>query len=230
MNEAEPPFRDRRHAGGVLAQKLGHYSSQANVRVLALPRGGVPVGFEVARALQLPLEIFVVRKLGFPGHQEYAIGAIASGGVQVMTALPGIAVSPEAIAEVIAREQVELRRREELYRSSQHPTRPLQGCTVIVVDDGLATGASLRAAVRAIRQQRPVRLVVAVPVGAEAGWKALREEVDELVCAVMPQSFCSASQWYQNFPQTSDDEVRALLEEARQAASLLCGGNPASAT
>jgi len=230
VNEAEPPFRDRRHAGGVLAQKLGHYFGQANVRVLALPRGGVPVGFEVARALQLPLEIFVVRKLGFPGHEEYAIGAIASGGVQFMTALPKLAVSPEAIAEVIAREQAELRRREELYCSSQRPARLLQGCTVIVVDDGLATGASLRAAVRAIRQQRPVRLVVAVPVGAEAACKALREEVDELVCAVMPQSFCAVSQWYQNFPQTSDDEVKALLEEARQAASSLCGINPASAT
>ena len=215
MTDAPLPFEDRHHAGRVLAEKLAHYRGHLNLLVLALPRGGVAVGFEVARALQAPLDIFVVRKLGFPGHEEYAMGAIASGGVRVMTPLPGLTVSPEAVAEVVAREQAELVRREQLYRSQQ-PAISLAGRTVIVVDDGLATGATMRAAVLAIRQQHPARLVVAVPVGAGDTCQALRDEADEVVCAATPEPFRAVGQWYKKFPQASDDEVRLLLEEARR--------------
>jgi erythromycin esterase-like protein/predicted phosphoribosyltransferase len=214
------PFEDRHHAGRVLAEKLAHYRGQPNLLVLALPRGGVAVGFEVARALQAPLDIFVVRKLGFPGHEEYAMGAIASGGVRVMTPLPGLTVSPEAVAEVVAREQTELVRREQLYRS-QRPAVNLAGRTVIVVDDGLATGATMRAAVLAIRQQHPGRLVVAVPVGAGDTCQALRDDADEVVCAATPEPFRAVGLWYEKFPQASDDEVRTLLEEARREHALL---------
>ena len=157
MTDAPLPYEDRHHAGRVLAEKLARYRGRPKLIVLALPRGGVAVGFEVARALHAPLDVFVVRKLGFPGHEEYAMGAIASGGVRVMTPLPGLTVAPEAVAQVIAREQAELVRREQLYRS-QRPPISLAGRTVIVVDDGLATGASMRAAVLAIRQQHPRRI------------------------------------------------------------------------
>jgi erythromycin esterase-like protein/predicted phosphoribosyltransferase len=214
MKEVTLPFHDRRQAGRVLADKLAHYAGHANLLVLALPRGGVAIGFEVARALQAPLDIFVVRKLGFPGHEEYAMGAIASGGVRVMTPLPGLSVTPEEVAEVVAREQDELVRREQLYRG-QHPPISIEGRCVIVVDDGLATGASMRAAVLAIRQQHPAHLVVAVPVGAEDTCQALRQEADEVVCAATPYPFRAVGLWYQHFPQTSDDEVITLLEEAR---------------
>ena len=152
MTQVMLPFEDRRQAGRVLAEKLAHYRGDAKLLVLALPRGGVAVGFEVARALHAPLDIFVVRKLGFPGHEEYAMGAIASGGIRVMTPQPGLTVSPDEVAKVVAREQAELLRREQLYRN-QRPAVSLAGRTVIVVDDGLATGATMRAAVLAIRQQ-----------------------------------------------------------------------------
>ena len=220
MSGTALPFHDRHHAGRMLAEKLSHYFGRPNLLVLALPRGGVAVGFEVARALQAPLDIFVVRKLGLPGHEEYAMGAIASGGVRVMTPLPGLAVSPEAVAEVVAREQAELVRREHLYRG-QRPAISLRGRTVIVVDDGLATGATMRAAVLAIRQQHPAHLVVAVPVGAEDTCQALRDEVDEVVCAATPQPFRAVGLWYKNFPQASDDEVSTLLEEARREHELV---------
>ena len=216
MNNLTLPYQDRRQAGRVLAKMLAHYAGHSNLLVLALPRGGVPVGFEVARALEAPLDIFVVRKLGLPGHEEYAMGAIASGGVRVMTPLHGITVSPEEVAEVVAREQNELLRREHLYRG-QRPAISLAGRTVIVVDDGLATGATMRAAVLSIRQQHPARLVVAVPVGAQESCEELRQEADEVVCAAMPHPFRAVGLWYKNFPQTSDDEVSALLEEARHA-------------
>ncbi len=220
MTDFVLPFEDRHHAGRVLAEKLAHYRGHPNLLVLALPRGGLAVGFEVARALQAPLDIFVVRKLGFPGHEEYAMGAIASGGVRVMTPLPGLTVSPEALAEVVAREQAELVRREQLYRG-QRPAVSLAGLTVIVVDDGLATGATMRAAVLAIRQQHPARLVVAVPVGAGDTCQALRDEADEVVCAATPKPFRAVGLWYEKFPQASDDEVRVLLEEARREHALL---------
>lgn len=216
MKEVILPFHDRSQAGRVLAEKLAHYSGRPGLLVLALPRGGLPVGREVARALQAPLDIVVVRKLGLPGHEEYAMGAIASGGVRVMSSLPGMGVTPEEVAEVIAREQAELVRREQLYRG-QRPAPGIEGRTVIVVDDGLATGATMRAAVQAIRQQHPAHLVVAVPVGAEDTCEALRDEADEVVCAAMPYPFRAVGLWYQNFPQTSDDEVMEILEEARHA-------------
>ena len=214
MSDTALPFRDRRHAGRALAEKLMHYAGNTNLLVLALPRGGVPVGFEVAQALRAPLDVFIVRKLGLPGHEEYAMGAIASGGVRVMSPLPGFSVSAEAVAEVVAREQAELVRREQLYRG-QRPAPSLEGRTVIVVDDGLATGATMRAALQAIRQQRPARLVAAAPVGAPDTCQALRNDADEVVCDAMPQPFRAVGLWYKNFPQTSDDEVIALLEEAR---------------
>ena len=209
------PFRDRRHAGRVLATHLEHYRGRAGLLVLALPRGGVAVGFEVARAVRAPLDIFVVRKLGVPGHEEYAMGAIASGGVKFLNPVPGLTVRPEAIAAVVEREQAELVRREHLYRQ-QRPATPLQSRTVIVVDDGLATGSTMQAAVLAIRQQHPLHLAVAVPVGARDTCVALRQQADEVICAATPEPFRAVGLWYQDFPQATDDEVCALLEEARR--------------
>ena len=208
-------FRDRRHAGRVLAGKLEQYRGRTGLLVLALPRGGVAVGFEVARELQAPLDIFVVRKLGVPGHEEYAMGAIASGGVKVMNPMPGLTVRPEEIAVVVEREQAELLRREQLYRK-QRPAVPLQGRTVIVVDDGLATGSTMQAAVLAIRQQHPLHITVAVPVGARDTCAALRQQADEVICAETPEPFRAVGLWYQEFPQATDDEVCTLLEEARR--------------
>lgn len=210
------PFHDRRQAGRVLAGLLAHYAGQPDLLVLALPRGGVAVGFEVAQALKAPLDVWVVRKLGFPGHEEYAMGAIASGGVRVMTQLATDGVSPAALAKVIEREQAELARREQLYRGHRPPPS-IKGRTVIVVDDGVATGATLRAALQSLRQQQPARLVVAVPVGARDTCQALREDADEVICAAMPEPFRAVGLWYEQFPQASDDEVRTLLEEARHA-------------
>jgi putative phosphoribosyl transferase len=215
MTEPRLPFRDRREAGRVLAQRLAHYRGRPDLLVLALPRGGVAVGFEVAHALEAPLDVFVVRKLGFPGHEEYAMGAIASGGVRVMNPMPGIEVSPEALDQVVAREQAELARRERLYRGDR-PSLELRGRTVIVVDDGLATGATMSAAVLAIRQQGPARLVVAVPVGAAETCRLLREQADDVVCVTMPAPFRAVGLWYRDFPQASDEEVHNLLAEARR--------------
>jgi putative phosphoribosyl transferase len=209
------PFRDRHHAGRVLARELSHYRGRTDVLVLALPRGGVAVGFEVAHALHAPLDVFVVRKLGFPGHEEYAMGAIASGGVRVMNPLPGVTVSPDALARVIAREEDELVRRERLYRGDC-PAVSVRGRTVIVVDDGLATGSTMRAAVVAIRQQHPAHLTVAVPVGAPDTCRQLQDEADEVVCAAMPRPFRAVGVWYEDFPQASDEEVHDLLETARR--------------
>lgn len=215
MTDAAIPFRDRHQAGRALAEQLEQYRGRADLLVLALPRGGVAVGFEVAHALQAPLDIFVVRKLGFPGHEEYAMGAIASGGVRVMNPLPGTTVSPKAMEAVIAREQAELVRRERLYRGDRPPVS-IRGRTVIVVDDGLATGSTMRAAVLAIRQQQPARLVVGVPVGAAETCEQLRTEADEVVCCATPYPFRAVGLWYREFPQATDDEVHELLEEARR--------------
>lgn len=215
MTGARLPYGDRQEAGQVLARALEQERGRPGLLVLALPRGGVAVGFEVARALDAPLDVFVVRKLGLPGHEEYAIGAIASGGVRVLNSDPGVTVSPQALARVIEREQAELARREQLYRGGQPPLE-LQGRTVIVVDDGLATGATMRAAAQAIRRRQPARLVVAVPVGAPETCRSLRAEADAVVCPAMPQPFRAVGLWYRDFPQSTDDEVRLLLDEARR--------------
>ncbi|HEY0884749.1 MAG TPA: phosphoribosyltransferase [Ramlibacter sp.] len=221
MTEPRLPYRDRREAGRVLAQALQPWRGRSGLLVLALPRGGVAVGFEVAHALEAPLDVFIVRKLGYPGHEEYAMGAIASGGVRVMNPLPGMDVTAEAVARVVEREQAELARREQLYRGDR-PRIDVRGRTVIVVDDGLATGSTMRAAVMAIRRQGPAHLAIAVPVGAPQTCRSLRKDADELVCPAMPDPFRAVGLWYRDFPQATDQEVRELLDEARreQAAAL----------
>lgn len=207
------PLRDRHHAGQVLASQLAGWRDEPGLLVLALPRGGVAVGYEVARALEAPLDIFVVRKLGVPGHEEYAMGAIASGGVRVMNPLPGLAIDATALQQVIDRERAELERREARYRNGR-PAQPLLGRTVIVVDDGLATGATMRAAVTAIRRQQPARIIVAAPVGARDTCEALRGVADEVVCPHTPEPFRAVGLWYEHFPQATDEEVQELLEKA----------------
>lgn len=215
MSEIRLPYADRRSAGRALASQLAGYRGRADVSVLALPRGGVAVGFEVAQALQAPLDVFIVRKLGLPGHEEFAMGAIASGGVRVLNPMPGLEVPPRALEAVVSREQAELARREQLYRGGRAPLQ-LEGRTVVVVDDGLATGSTMRAAVLAIRQQRPARLVIAVPVGAADTVRRLRAEADEVVCPAMPEPFHAVGLWYRDFPQATDEEVRQLLAQARR--------------
>ncbi len=219
MTTSHAPFRDRHHAGRVLAEQLESHRNKAGLLVLALPRGGVAVGFEVARALRAPMDIFVVRKLGLPGNEEYAIGAIASGGVCVMNSLANEVMGPEALSKVIARERAELERRELLYRRKR-PAVPVRGRHVIVVDDGLATGSTMRAAVQAIRKQHPAYLTVAAPVGAQDTTESLRDVADEVVCVVALSPFRAVSLWYQDFPQASDDEVCSLLEEAHRQREL----------
>ena len=210
-------FIDRADAGRILAEKLDKYAGRDDVIVLGLPRGGVPVAYEVAKRLRVPLDVFIVRKLGVPGFEELAVGAIASGGVRVlnkdvMRALPN---ANEIIESVTAKETKELERRESSYRDGR-PAPELRGKTVILVDDGLATGATMRAAVKALRQRGVAKIVVAVPVGAPETCREFEEEVDETVCAVAPEWFQAVGQYYQDFSQTSDDEVRELLARAAQ--------------
>jgi putative phosphoribosyl transferase len=211
------PFRDRAEAGRLLVEKLATYAHRDDVVVLALPRGGVPVAFEVATALQAPLDVFLVRKLGVPGHEELAMGAIASGGVVVRNeeVISGLGIPNHVLEAVVARERQELERRERLYRGDR-PFPDLHGSTVILVDDGLATGASMRAAVAALRQHQPVYCVVAVPVAAPDTCEALRAEVDEIICARTPEPFYAVGVWYEHFSQTTDDEVRDLLDQAKR--------------
>jgi putative phosphoribosyl transferase len=206
------PYADRREAGRDLAERLRRYSGREDVVVLALPRGGVPVAFEVAEALGAPLDIFLVRKLGTPGHRELAMGAIASGGIRVVNddVVSWLGITPEQINVVAQQEQAELERREALYKDGRTPLS-LHGRIVILVDDGLATGSSMRAAVQAVRQQLPARIIVAVPVGANDTCEELRTLADEVVCGRMPVPFSAVGQWYRDFDQTSDEEVRALL-------------------
>ena len=218
---AEPlRFTDRRHAGAVLARELQHFAGRHDLVVLALPRGGVPVAFEVARALDAPLDVFVVRKLGMPGYPELAIGAIATGGVSVMNEdIVRWYRPPAAAIEAVTRaERTQLERRERAYRDVRSPLS-IAGRTVILVDDGLATGSTMRAAVLAVRRLRPARVVVAVPVGARETCEALRDTADEVVCAVMPESFSTVGRWYRDFSQTTDDEVRQLLLSQSAAAT-----------
>jgi predicted phosphoribosyltransferase len=213
----EQVFRDRREAGRGLAARLMKYANWPDVLVLALPRGGVPVAFEVARALNAPLDLFMVRKLGVPGHEELAMGAIATGGARVLNqdAIYGLGI-PRSVIDVVAdREEEELQRREREYRGDRPPPQ-VQGKTVILIDDGLATGSTMRAAVRALRQQRPARIVVAVPVGASSTCDEFRDEADEIVCATTPEPFLAVGCWYEGFSQTSDEEVRDLLQGRKQ--------------
>ena len=217
------PFRDRRHAGEVLAERLSAYADRADVIVLALPRGGVPVAFEVASTLHVPLDVFVVRKLGVPGHEELAMGAIASGGVRVLNddVIRSLNLPQAAIERAAESQSQELARREMLYRDGR-PFPELQGRIVVLVDDGLATGSSMRAAVQALRQHRPARTIVAVPVAAAETCSALQTEVDEVICALTPAPFYAVGQWYEEFSQTSDDEVRDLLRSS--ARGVVPGG------
>jgi predicted phosphoribosyltransferase len=218
------PFHDRADAGRVLATKLTAYAHHPQVQVLALPRGGVPVAFEVAQALHVPLDVFLVRKLGVPGYEELALGAVATGGVRVLNdeVIRALAISPEMIETVTAAEQQELARRERVYRGERRPLE-VRGCILILVDDGLATGATMRAAVAALRQQQPARLIIAVPMAAAETCEALRAEADEVICAVTPQSFYAVGQGYDNFSQTTDAEVRDLLQRAACARSASRG-------
>lgn len=206
------PFANRRAAGIVLADRLDRFARRDDVVVLALPRGGVPVAYEVALALGAPLDIFVVRKLGLPGHPELAMGAVASGGVRVLNddVIGWYRIPAAAIEEVTRTERVELERRERAYRDGRSPVS-IAGRTAILVDDGLATGSTMRAAVLAVRRLDPARVVVAVPVGARETCEALRESADEVVCAATPEPFYAVGSWYADFAQTTDEEVRRLL-------------------
>lgn len=208
-------FRDRADAGRALAERLAAYVGRTDVVVLALPRGGVPVGFEVARALRAPLDVFVVRKLGVPGHEELAMGAIGSGDVRVLNedVVRALKIPDEIVAQVAAAERRELERRERLYRG-ERPPFDVSGRTTILIDDGLATGSTMRAGVAALRRLGPSRIVVAVPVAAAQTCAELEREVDEVVCAETPEPFYAVGLWYEDFSQTTDAEVSALLERA----------------
>lgn len=208
-------FTDRRDAGRVLARKLSAYKGQTDVIVLALPRGGVPVGYEVALALHVPLDIFLVRKLGLPGREELAIGAIASGGIRVLNHDIVRALNvPEEVINIVARNELqELQRREHSYRG-ESPAPEVRDRKVILIDDGLATGASMRAAVVGVRAQHPARIIIAVPAAAPELCNAFEFEVDEMICGMTPEPFYGLSRWYEDFSQTTDEEVRMFLKEA----------------
>jgi predicted phosphoribosyltransferase len=210
-------FRDRREAGRLVAAKLTAYANRPDVLVLGLPRGGVPVAYEVARALGAPLDIFLVRKLGVPGYEELAMGAIATGGVRVLNdqLVGGLGIPDYIVDEVAAWEQQELMRRDRLYRGDRPPP-DVRGRTVILVDDGLATGPTMLAAVKALRQQQPARIVVAVPTASPETCEQLRAEVDEVICAITPEPFHAVGLWYEDFSQTTDEEVRDLLARSSE--------------
>jgi predicted phosphoribosyltransferase len=212
-------FRDRRDAGRRLAAELSDYADQNDVLVLALPRGGVPVAYEVARALHAPLDVFMVRKLGVPGYEEFAMGAIATGGVRVLDEelLRMLAIPRDVIERVTAIEMGELERRERQYRGDRPPP-DVRGRTVILIDDGLATGSTMRAAIAALKKEGSKRIVVAVPVAPPETCEALRAQVDDVVCAVTPEPFRAVGLWYGDFSQTTDEEVRDLLARAAREA------------
>jgi putative phosphoribosyl transferase len=220
-------FTDRVEAGRFLASKLSEYADHPEVLVLALPRGGVPVAFEVARALRAPLDVFLVRKLGVPGHPELAMGAIASGGVRVLNedVVGALGISRDVIEAVAAVEEQELERRERIYRGGRPPP-DVRGRTVILVDDGLATGSTMRAAVAALRQHGPDRIVVAVPVGAPETCEEFRSEADDVVCARTPEPFYAVGLWYGDFSQTTDEEVHDLLDRAAEELAPVHQGRP----
>ena len=208
-------FRDRPEAGLFLGRALERYKDRTDILVLGLPRGGVPVAYPVARALNAPLDVFMVRKLGTPGHEELAMGAIATGGVRTLNPeiIEHLHISPAAIEAVTAREEAELRRRETLYRGDR-PAPDIPNHTIIIVDDGLATGSTMRAAVAALRRQQPSRIIIAVPTAPAEICEQLRKEADEVVCAMTPEPFYAVGQSYENFAQTSDEEVTDLIRSS----------------
>ena len=210
-------YRDRHDAGKRLAELLSAYAHHPDVLILALPRGGVPVAYEVARTLNVPLDVFIVRKLGVPGHEELALGAIASGGIRVLNydVIRALHIPEQVVEEIAAREQRELERREQIYRDGR-PAPDVSGRTVILIDDGLATGATMHAALRALRQQQPARLIAAVPVAAPSTCLELIGEADDIICALRPDPFFAVGLWYQNFEPTSDQEVHDLLVQVAQ--------------
>jgi putative phosphoribosyl transferase len=210
-------FRNRQQAGQILASRLEKYANREDVIVLGIPRGGVPVAFEVAKALNQPLDIFVLRKLGVPGYEELAFGAIGSGGVRVVNAnlVAELGLSDVQVAVVIRAEQEELKRREKIYRGNRPPLE-VRGRTVILIDDGIATGSSILAAIHALRQMQPAGIVVGTPVGPPDTVIRLQREVNELVCVEMPESFYGVGQFYVDFSQVSDQEVNELLDRAFQ--------------
>ena len=210
-----PLFQDRSEAGQTLARRLKSVIIDSDTLVLALPRGGVPVGFEIAQTLHVDLDVFLVRKLGVPGQEELAMGAIASGGVRVLNEplIQHLGVSQSIIDRVTAREQYEIERRERLYREGRSAL-PIENRTAILVDDGLATGATMLAAARAVRAKKPKRIIVAVPVASRDACEEFRRQVDDVICAEIPEPFYSVGTWYEDFSQTSDAEVRQLLERA----------------
>ena len=214
-------FRDRAEAGRFLALKLAAHADRQDTVVLALPRGGVPVAFEVAKSLNVPLDVFIVRKLGVPGQEELAMGATATGKVRVLNQdiITALGISDEVVDSVIAREERELQRREELYRGDR-PACQVEGKTVILVDDGLATGSTMHAAVLALRRRKPARVIAAVPVAAVSTCEEFKDEVDEIVCATTPNPFYAVGQWYEDFSQTTDGEVQELLRRAPEPSSF----------
>jgi predicted phosphoribosyltransferase len=225
-------FKDRRDAGKFLARSLEHHAHQSDVQVLALPRGGVPVGYEIATALGLPLDVFIVRKLGVPGYEELAMGAIASGGVRVLNdeIIDHLNIPRKAIDAVAVEELAELERRQKLYRGTREPVQ-IQNQRIILVDDGLATGSSMRAAVRALRQRHPAAITVAVPVAAKDTCDQFRSEVEEIVCGATAEPFLAVGHWYEDFTQITDEEVSELLNHAahlRRIERVRKEGTPAS--
>ena len=213
-------FRNRTEAGQVLARCLQQYKNQPDVLILGLPRGGVPVAYEVAREMKAPLDVFIVRKLGVPGHEELGMGAIATGGVRILQdgIVRELGISPQTIEAVSAREQAELERRERLYRGDR-PAPTIKGRTVVIVDDGLATGSTMKAAIQAVRQQDPRQVIVAVPTAPSETCEQLKESADHVVCALTPEPFFSVGGSYADFTQITDGEVRDLIASAANISS-----------
>lgn len=230
QQQSHRPFTNRRQAGQELAKRLAHYANRDDVLVLALPRGGVPVAFEVAKALGVDMDVFLVRKLGVPGMEELAMGAIATGDIIVLNrdVTEALDIPEWVIAHVTRKESEELRRRERAYRGDRPPPA-IEGRTVILIDDGLATGATMRVAVEAVKEQKPAKIVVAVPTAAKQTCDEFRNHVDEVVCVLDPEQFHFVGMWYEDFSEVSDDEVKDLLRQVKHSGSEQGGGETKAA-